>query len=98
MMNDSMKQQSMERSEKEVRSRQEEAQGQAVRTEEETRSRAMTEGAAAAGSKGDEMQARQQERKEIQDQYRTAVKEGEAEKTKGKKPWWKFWGSDEETE
>lgn len=41
-----------------------------------------------------EMQARREERKQIQEEYRAAGADGETVKTK-KKPWWKFWGSDD---
>ena len=36
------------------------------------------------------------EREEIRDQERQAYKES-GEKTKGKKPWWKFWGSEQDS-
>jgi hypothetical protein len=41
-----------------------------------------------------EMQARREERKQIQDEYRAAGADSETAKAK-KKPWWKFWGSDD---
>jgi hypothetical protein len=41
-----------------------------------------------------EMQARREERKQIQEEYRTAGADGETAKDK-KKPWWKFWGSND---
>ena len=43
----------------------------------------------------EDMQARREERKEIQEGYREGRQEGEVAKAK-KKPWWKFWGSDEQ--
>ena len=43
-----------------------------------------------AAGRSQEMQERSQERKQIQEEYHS-----EGEKAKGKKPWWKFWGSDE---
>lgn len=46
-------------------------------------------------SQGAEMRERREERKEIQSTYREGVEAGE-ERVKGKKPWWKFWGDDEE--
>jgi len=33
---------------------------------------------------------------QAKEDYKQAVKNGEAERVKGKKPWWKFWGSDTE--
>ena len=33
---------------------------------------------------------------QAKDDYKSAVKNGEAERVKGKKPWWKLWGSDPE--
>ena len=60
------------------------------------------------GSKGVEMRdekmneharqavSRRDESKQIKQDYRDAVKSGESERIKGKKPWWKFWGADEE--
>lgn len=44
-----------------------------------------------AKSKGSEMQARKEERKALQEEYRQGKKSGEREAVKGKKPWWKFW-------
>jgi hypothetical protein len=41
-----------------------------------------------------EMRERREERKEIKEEYREARKAGEIDKAK-KKPWWKFWGSDD---
>lgn len=49
-----------------------------------------------AGNKGNEtakeMQARRDERKQIQKEYREADEES---RPTGKKPWWKFWASDD---
>jgi len=43
-----------------------------------------------------QMQERRTERKEIQEEYHEGRKAGEEDKA-GKKPWWKFWGSDSES-
>lgn len=43
---------------------------------------------------GDEMRDRRDEGKAIKGAYKEDVKDG-AERVKGKKPWWKFWGSEE---
>lgn len=87
-----------QRMEKQVREHQDDARGKATRTEEQTRTRDMREGETAGNEQSAEMRSRQQERKEIQDQYRTEQRAGEGEKVKGKKPWWKFWGSEDEPE
>ena len=43
-----------------------------------------------------EMQERKNERKAIKEEYHEARKAGDVEPA-GKKPWWKFWGSDDES-
>jgi len=49
-----------------------------------------------AGNKGSktskEMQARRDERKQIQNEYRESDPD---DRPTGKKPWWKFWASDD---
>ena len=61
-----------------------------------------------AGNKGHQMQAakrnersaaaheRNSASKQVKEDYRSAVKSGDSERVKGKKPWWKIWGSDSE--
>jgi len=47
-----------------------------------------------AGAKGDEMQVRRDERKDVQETYREGAEGGSAQSGSaqaGKKPWWKFW-------
>ena len=43
-----------------------------------------------------EMEERKNERKAIKEEYHEAREAGGVEPA-GKKPWWKFWGSDEES-
>lgn len=43
-----------------------------------------------------EAQERNAASKQVKDDYKSAVKNGETERVKGKKPWWKLWGSDSE--
>ncbi len=43
-----------------------------------------------------EAQERNAASQQVKDDYKTAVKNGEVERVKGKKPWWKLWGSDSE--
>ena len=78
--------------EEQVRVHRDEAEGKAARAEEQVRTREMREGDSAGDQRSAEMQARQQERKEIHEEYKEAARSGEGEKVKGKKPWWKFWG------
>jgi hypothetical protein len=46
-------------------------------------------------AQGAAMRERRDERKAIKDAYKEDVQAG-GERVKGKKPWWKFWGSDDE--
>ena len=46
-----------------------------------------------AGSRGDELRERRDERKAIMEEAKGADADGEA--SKGKKAWWKFWGDEE---
>jgi hypothetical protein len=46
----------------------------------------------AEDAKGEAMRERRDQRKEIMDEAKSSTEPSER---KGKKPWWKFWGSDE---
>lgn len=48
----------------------------------------------AGKSRGDEMRARRDERKEIMEEAKDSAEPGTPRK--GKKPWWRFWESDED--
>ncbi|MEJ2087383.1 MAG: hypothetical protein P8Y69_02655 [Gammaproteobacteria bacterium] len=63
--------------------------GERDRNQVEQAERAREEAQTKGNETSAEMQARREERKEIQEEYRTAG--GEQAK---KKPWWKFWGND----
>lgn len=67
---------------------------EASRTEIEAREREIKEDKAQGEATSAEMQARRDERKAIKESYREGREAGEAP-AKGKKPWWKFWESDE---
>jgi hypothetical protein len=81
-----------ERTETQVRENQDQAKGKTTRTEEQERTREARAGESDGSAKSAEMRSRQQESKEIKEEYKSATRSGEAEKVKGKKPWWKFWG------
>lgn len=49
---------------------------------------------AAEAARGDEMRARRDERKAIMEETRSGAEPGTPRK--GKKPWWRFWESDDE--
>ena len=84
------------RSEAQVRSEQEKRSEEKMRAEEKTRSMERVHADDQGSSQSAEMRNRNEERKEIKEEYRTAVKSAEQERQTGKKPWWKFWGSEEE--
>jgi hypothetical protein len=64
--------------------------GERAMTREEALQRAQEMRQAEGSETAAEMQARREERKQIQEQHREARSAGEAEAA-GKKPWWKFW-------
>ena len=68
-------------------------EGERVREEQHKR---VGEAKGAGSDTSTQMRERREERKEIQQAHRDARQAGEGETVKGKKPWWKFWGSDDE--
>lgn len=52
------------------------------------------DGREAGNEKSREMRALSEERKAIKEEYKADVEAG-GERIKGKKPWWKFWGSED---
>ncbi|MEQ8484418.1 MAG: hypothetical protein RIB46_08635 [Pseudomonadales bacterium] len=58
------------------------------------RARELKEDKARGEATSTEMQTRREERKVIQETYRDG-QEPDSNPPKGKKPWWKFWGSDD---
>lgn len=79
--------------EKVARERKADAQGELERREEKERLR-KDAGQASGKAESVEKKARNEERKQVKEEYKTATRSGDADKVKGKKPWWKFWGSD----
>jgi len=94
---DAVEQESAEqRHDKQVRERWEDPEDEAAHQGEQTIDReARKEGESASSERSKEMQARKQERKEIKEEYKTAQGSDEASQVKGKKPWWKFWESED---
>ncbi len=77
---------------KDAEARAERAREQAEERGEEARESAERE----QRGRGDEMRARREERKAIMDEAKTGAETGTPRK--GKKPWWRFWESDEDYE
>jgi hypothetical protein len=88
---DERREQARERAE-EAREAEEEARKEADERRERARESVADEGSEQSAT----VRARQEERQQIKQEYREATRSGEAEKVKGKKPWWKFWGDDAE--
>lgn len=85
---------SMERAETKTREQIEQsnpARGEQAREHSEKTNQARQDAPGKGEATSAEMQARQQERKDIQEQYRSTEQTGEKAK---KKPWWKFWEED----
>lgn len=72
-----------------------------IEDEAEQERRAGEQRGADAADKGSEkareMRARKEERRAIKEAYKSDVEAG-GERVRGKKPWWKFWGSDDASE
>jgi hypothetical protein len=62
--------------------------------DQDRRERMDSDGREAGNEKSREMRTRSEERKAIKEEYKADVEAG-GERIKGKKPWWKFWGSED---
>ena len=87
------KSQEMDRVEERTREKADSGKGDMERVEAQARDREME---AQGGGKDTaaQMQERNQEKKAIQKEYQDQRQDG-GEKINGKKPWWKFWASDD---
>lgn len=81
---------------KEGRKKTEDQQAAAKSKGESGKGKGEEKRAANMNDRAREAQENKNASRQAKDDYKASVKNGESERVKGKKPWWKIWGSDPE--